>query len=196
MELELAQRKAILASQVNKWPKATRQEKSEILDAICQVTGWHRDHARKMIRRRVAGIEPGPRKAREPVVTYDQAVIDLLVRCWALLDGPTGKRLQPALPQLVTSMRDHGRLDATDQTTVEALLRMSPATIDRRLRPYRAGLIASKGISHTRPGSILKASIPIKTWAEWDHTEPGFVQIDLVGHDGGDNNGEFTGAST
>ena len=52
MELELAQRKAILASQVAKWPKATKQEKSEILDAICQVTGWHRDHARKMIRRR------------------------------------------------------------------------------------------------------------------------------------------------
>lgn len=71
-----------------------------------------------------------------------------------------------------------------------------PATIDRRLRPYRAGLVASKGMSHTRPGSMLKASIPIKTWAEWDHTEPGFVQIDLVGHDGGDNNGEFTGAST
>ena len=110
MELELAQRKAILASQVSRWPKATKQEKSEILDAICQVTGWHRDHARKMIRQRAAGVEPGPRKAREPVVTYDQAVIEVLVRCWALLDGPTGKRLQPALPQLLDSLRTHGRL--------------------------------------------------------------------------------------
>ena len=131
-----------------------------------------------MIRQRAAGVEPGPRKAREPVVTYDQAVIEVRVRCWALLDGPTGKRLQPALPQLLDSLRTHGRLDATK--TIEALLRMSPATIDRRLQPYRAGLVASKGMSHTRPGSMLKASIPMKTWAEWDHTEPGFVQIDHV----------------
>lgn len=97
MELELAQRKAILASQVTKWSKATKQEKTEILDAICQVTGWHRDHARKMIRQQVEGPGPGPRKAREPVVTYDQAVIDVLVRCWAVLDGPTGKT-SPARP--------------------------------------------------------------------------------------------------
>ena len=190
MELELAQRKAILASQVSKWPKATRAEKSEILDAICQVTGWHRDHARKMIRQRVAGIEPGPRRPREPVVTYGDDVIALLVRCWAVLDGPSGKRLQPALPQLLASLRTHGRLEATDET-VAALLRMSPATIDRRLQPYRAGLVSSTGMCHTRPGSMLKASIPLKTWAEWDNTEPGFIQINLVGHEGGDNNGQF-----
>ncbi|GAB2491731.1 DDE-type integrase/transposase/recombinase [Luteococcus sediminum] len=186
----MAQRKAILASQVAKWPKATKQEKGEILDAICQVTGWHRDHARKMIRQRVAGIEPGPRRRRDPVLTYDDDVIALLVRCWAVLDGPSGKRLHPALPQLVASLDHHGRLEAS-QETIEALLRMSPATIDRRLKPHRAGLVASRGMGHTRPGSMLKASIPMKTWAEWDNTEPGFVQIDLVGHEGGDNNGQF-----
>ncbi|MDO5617440.1 MAG: transposase family protein [Kocuria sp.] len=138
----------------------------------------------------MAGIESGPRQPREPVITYNEDVIAVLVRCWALLDGPTGKRLQPALPQLLDSLRAHDRLDASDDV-VEALLRMSPATIDRRLQPYRVGLVSSKGICHTRPGSILKASTPIKTWAEWDQTEPGFVQIDLVGHEGGDNNGVF-----
>lgn len=191
MELELAQRKAILASQVKKWPKATKQEKSEILDAICQVTGWHRDHARKMIRQQAAGQErAAQRRPREPILTYGPDVVALLVRCWALLDGPTGKRLKPALPQLLESLRHHHRIDVDDDV-VEALLRMSPATIDRRLRPYRVGLVSSKGICHTRPGSMLKASIPMKTWAQWDQTEPGFVQIDLVGHEGGDNNGEF-----
>lgn len=190
MELELTQRKAILASQVKKWPKATRQEKSEILNAICQVTGWHRDHARKMIRQRVAGQQPSPRRPREPVFTYGPDVVALLVRCWALLDGPTGKRLHPALPQLLESLRTHNRLEASEELTV-ALLQMSPATIDRRLQPYRTGLVSSKGISHTRPGSMLKTSIPVKTWAEWDQTEPGFLQIDLVGHEGGDNNGAF-----
>ncbi|MCT1460113.1 transposase family protein [Aestuariimicrobium sp. p3-SID1156] len=87
-------------------------------------------------------------------------------------------------------MRAHDQLQACGQV-VEALLQMSPATIDRRLKPYRAGLLSSCGMSHTRPGSLLKVSILMKTWAEWDNTEPGFVQIDLVGHEGGDNNGEF-----
>ena len=69
---------------------------------------------------------------------------------------------------------------------------MSAATIDRRLRPYRLGLVGNlKGRSLTRPGSLLKSSIPLKTWHEWDDTQPGFIEIDLVGHDGGDNNGHF-----
>ena len=68
---------------------------------------------------------------------------------------------------------------------------MSPATIDRRLAPHRQGLVAGKGLSHTRPGSLLKTSIPLKTWAEWNDTIPGIIQIDLVGHEGGDNNGHF-----
>lgn len=67
---------------------------------------------------------------------------------------------------------------------------MSPATIDRRLAGARTGLVAAT-ISHTRPGSMLKSSIPMKTWREWDDTIPGFLQIDLVGHEGGDNNGAF-----
>lgn len=190
MELELAQRKAVTASQTKAWSKATRTEKTAILDAVCQVTGWHRDHARKMMRRAVAGVEPGPRQPRVPVLTYGEEVIALLVRCWVVLDGPSGKRLAPALPQLLDSMRAHGRLQASDEV-VEQVLRMSAATIDRRLAPHRAGIVSSKGMSHTRPGSMLKSSIPMKTWAQWDDTIPGFVQIDLVGHEGGDNNGQF-----
>ena len=90
-----------------------------------------------MIRQRAAGVEPGPRKAREPVVTYDQAVIEVLVRCWSLLDGPTGKRLQPALPQLLDSLRTHGRLDATADhrgpvTDVTGHHRPAPAALPGR----------------------------------------------------------------
>ena len=47
------------------------------------------------------------------------------------------------------------------------------------------------GRSHTKPGSPLKSQIPIRAWADWDENEPGFVEIDLVGHEGGDNNGDF-----
>lgn len=187
----MAQRKAVLASQVRAWPKATRAEKTAILDAVTRVTGWHRDHARKVLRQAAAGQQTvRPRPPREPVVKYDQAVIDALVVCWAVLDGPAGKRLRPALPTLVPALQAHGELDCPS-SVIDALLSMSAATIDRRLRPYRVGLVAGKGRSWTKPGSLLKSQIPLKTWAEWDDTVPGFVEIDLVGHDGGDNNGQF-----
>ncbi|MDO5681390.1 MAG: DDE-type integrase/transposase/recombinase [Propionibacteriaceae bacterium] len=190
----MAERRAITKAQVLKWPKATKTEKTAILDAVCAVTGWHRDHARKAIRTAVADHAAGgprPRKRREPVRTYTDDAVALLLRCWAILDGPAGKRLHPALPDLLANLAAHGRLTPTEQALAPHVLAMSPATIDRRLAPVRVGLVASKGMSHTRPGSMLKSSIPLKTWAEWDHTTPGCLQIDLVGHEGGDNNGQF-----
>lgn len=190
----MAARKAITQAQLDKWPKATKVEKSVILDGVCGVTGWHRDHACKVIRtalaqRRAGG--PPARGRREPVLTYGQDGIDLLTRCWAVLDGPTGKRLQPALPGVLANLARHGHLDGIDPQVIALVQQMSAATIDRRLTPARIGLVAGKGISHTRPGSLLKSSIPMKTWHEWDESIPGIIQIDLVGHDGGDANGHF-----
>lgn len=70
------------------------------------------------------------------------------------------------------------------------LVRMSAATIDRRLAPERAKMM-SRGRSHTKPGILLKSQIPIRTWADWDDAVPGFVEIDLVGHEGGNSSGQF-----
>lgn len=194
MELTLAHRKAITKAQLRRWPKASKAEKSAILDAVCEVTGWHRDHARKAIRKGLVDLAAGgppPRKPREPVRVYDDVAVELLTRCWAVLDGPTGKRLHPALPEVLANLDRHGHLSDLEATVVDQVLAMSPATIDRRLAPARTGLVARKPISHTRPGSMLKSSIPMKTWHEWNDNEPGFLQIDLVGHEGGDNNGAF-----
>lgn len=191
MELTLAARKAITKAQLAKWPKATKAEKGVILDAVCAVTDWHRDHARKAIRTMLANPDPGPRRSREPLQRYDQAAVDLLTRCWAVLDGPCGKRLHRAIPDTLANLARHGHLDGLDPAVIAQVQAMSPATMDRRLSPARTGLVAGKGISHTRPGSLLKTSIPLKTWAEWNDTLPGFLQIDLVGHEGGDNNGHF-----
>src|SRR6187397_2701252 len=100
MELDLAMRRRISAAQAAKWPKATRAEKSQILDAVCATTGWHRDHARRSIRQMVdrGGASPPPRTRRPVTLTYGPVVIAALQRCWAVLDGPTGKRLHAALP--------------------------------------------------------------------------------------------------
>jgi len=100
---------------------------------------------------------------------------------------PAGKRLAPALGELVARLSRLGEL-TVDDVTAALLSQMSAATIDRRLAPDRAKMQVRR--SHTKPGSLLKDSIPIRTWAEWDEARPGFVEIDLVGHEGGNAVGE------
>ncbi|MGI8578065.1 MAG: hypothetical protein ACR2KG_09140 [Nocardioidaceae bacterium] len=182
--MTLAVRRQVTVSMVRRWSKATRAERSAMLDQLCGVNGWHRDHARKAIRQAVAadGSEPPPRRSRAPVFTYGPEVVEVLVKVWAVSDGITGKRLAPFLPDLVASLRRHGELDI-DDGLAGRLCAMSAATIDRRLAEARRGLTldGAKGRSLTKPGSLLKSQIPIRTWADWDEHRPGFLEIDLVG---------------
>lgn len=104
------------------------------------------------------------------------------------MGAPAGKRIAPFLGELVPKLRACGELDISDETAA-SLCSMSAATIDRRLVADRAKL-GIRGRSHTKPGSLLKDSIPIRTWAQWDDAVPGFVEIDLVGHEGGNAAGE------
>jgi len=72
----------------------------------------------------------------------------------------------------------------------EKLFKISAATIDRLLTDTRKRFII-KGRSTTRPGSLLKKSIPIRTFDDWDEKVPGFFEVDLVSHDGGATRGDF-----
>jgi len=105
------------------------------------------------------------------------------------LNGPAGKRLAPFMAEIVSALERCGELELTPEVR-DKLLRISAATIDRLLAPERARLRV-KGRSGTKPGSILKRQIPIRTFAEWNDARPGFCEMDLVAHDGGDGFGEF-----
>jgi hypothetical protein len=106
-------------------------------------------------------VRPG---ARRPPV-YGPEVVAALgfpERCWVAY----GQRLAPVLPDLVARLRRFEELQVSGSTG-EPLVAMSPATIDRRLAPARSALTL-RGRSHTKPGSLLKDAIKIRTWAQWD----------------------------
>jgi hypothetical protein len=186
MGLTMGQRQAVTKAIATRYRRAGKADKGKILDELCATTGWHRSHARKAL---VQALRPKlvrPRAARPP--TYGPEVVVALRFCWAVLGAPTGKRLAPVLQDLVARLRWFEELQISDATAA-LLVAMSPATIDRRLAPDRAAL-AVRGRSHTKPGSLLKDAIAIRTWAQWDDAVPGFVEIDLVGHEGGNALGE------
>jgi len=186
MGLTMSQRRAVTKTIATRYKRAGKRGKGTILDELCATTGWHRNHARKALGQALRPKVAGPRAPRAP--RYGPEVMVGLRFCWAVLGAPTGKRLAPVLAELVATLRRFGELVLTDETTA-LLVAMSAATIDRRLAGDRANMVL-RGRSHTKPGSLLKDSIPIRTWAQWDDAVPGFVEIDLVGHEGGNALGE------
>jgi hypothetical protein len=159
--------------------KARKREKGRILDEFVLVTGYHRKAAIRLLHR------DGPqrqRKQRGRRRRYGQEVVNALRNVWEASDRLCSKRLKPFLGELARVMRQHGELGINAEVEAE-LCQMSAATIDRRLRPWRR-LGGRRPLSTTRPGTLLKGSIPIRTFADWAENRPGFLEVDLVPHCG------------
>ena len=187
MGLSMAERRAVTKQMARRYVKASKGEKGAMLDELCALTGWTRRHARRALAAAVAG--PQQARARTRPRTYGPEVFEPLRLIWASLNGPAGKRLAPFMDEIIQVLERCGELQVPPEVRAK-LLQVSAATIDRLLAPERARLKV-KGRSGTKPGSILRRQIPIRTFSEWDDRRPGFCEVDLVAHDGGDPRGEF-----
>ncbi len=79
-----------------------------------------------------------------------------------------------------------------DSLTIQKLHKIPASTIDRLLKPVKEKLRIGKWRSFTKPATLLKHQIPIKTFSDWNEAAPGYLEADLVGHDGGNASGEFS----
>ena len=127
-------------------------------------------------------------KGRPRIYTYD--VFLALKKIWTVFDFICSRRLAPFMTEAVAKLEKHGELDITGDVR-KKLQKMSASTIDRLLRKEKDRFRLGKGRSGTRPGTLLKKSIPIRTFSDWDDAVPGFCECDLVAHDGGSSSGDF-----
>jgi len=165
--------------------KANKADKKQILDEFTATTGYHRKYAIKLLKH---GLKSKGYKKVGRKKIYQGEVIDALEMIWETCGRICSKRLHPFLPEMIIVLERVGELSCSPETK-ELLLCMSRSTIDRCLK--KARYASPKGISTTKPGTLLKKSIPVRTWNEWDDTKPGFMEMDLVAHCGDSAVGPF-----
>lgn len=188
MPLTLREKQSVTRELAAKYARASKKVKSLLIKQLVELAGYSRLHAARVLKRPPKLGRPRSPHGKRGLV-YGPLVIEALRKVWLILDCISGKRLAPFLAEIVPILERHGELRLDDDTR-KKLLSMSAATIDRRLAQDRRSMRV-KGRSGTKPGTLLKHNIPIKTFSEWSCTEPGFVEMDLVGHDGGNTRGDY-----
>lgn len=199
MGLTMREKRSVAALKAIGYRQARKPEKTKRLDELVALTQYTRRHARRLMSQHgkqlwlnrktklVGDVQQRPQRERARI--YDEQVVTVLIKLWKMMDYICSKRLQPALAELISALEQHNELRCERETRAK-LLQISAATIDRLLRPERRKY-ELRSRSRTRPGTLLKHQIPIRTFSDWDEQRPGFAEIDLVGHDGGHAVGDY-----
>ena len=175
-----------LASLQTRYRKANRRQRGQMLDEFVATTGYHRKYAIALLRGTLKRAERNGRRPRQPYYTLLDRLA--LLRLAALFDQIGSKRLRVALDVTLPALRANGFLQVSAEI-YRHLEQVSPATMDklRAHDPQRLG----HSRSLTKPGTLLKDQIPIRTYADWNDKRPGFFEMDLVDHSGGLAQGDF-----
>ncbi len=173
--------------------KANKIEKQKMLDEFTAATGYHRKHAIRVLKNQSQVQNHLNRKTKTYKTLYRGEVVQVLEQIWEIYGHICSKRLQPFLPEAIKVLERCKEIEFSNDTK-ELLLKISSASIDRCLRPVR--IKTPHGLSTTKPGSLLKNLIPVRTFTEWDAEQPGFMEIDLVAHCGNTTEGQYLNTLT
>jgi hypothetical protein len=183
MNMSKELKKEWLAKLLVRYASRGREGKSRMLDELCEDYEYERKYAIKLLGGVVppgsGRVHPGPEKIYGEIKTVVEYI-------WLKAEQPCGKRLVPILRQWLPFYElRHGRLAHGQRQLIG---QVSAATLDRLLAPARAQYW--KGRCGTKPGSLLRSQIPIRT-GTWDLTQPGYLEADSVAHCGGSMAGDF-----
>ena len=170
-----------------RYKNATRREKTTILNEFCATCGCHRKHAIRVLKRFKRFTKPKAKRRGKPPTYQNEAIRKPLKEIWLAANLPCSKRLK-----VILSLWLSGYVELFGQllpNVTNTLLRISPATIDRLLKPIRIHY-TKRGRSTTKPGTLLRKKIPIKT-NQWDESLPGFLEADTVAHCGESTSGMY-----
>jgi len=165
-------------STLRRYSTASKREKGIILEEFCKTTGYHRKAAIRLLRHPCKATHH-PR-GRPP--EYKPELIQPLKLLWELSGNLCSKLLVPLLPALIAALERHQELKLPPQVH-QQLVQMSPATVDRLLRPCRHNPL-HRPYTQSRSISALRSQVPIRTFGEWQNVSPGSLQADLVAHCG------------
>ena len=186
MSLTVTERQAVIKELSKKYRKASKKGKTKIIDNLISLTKYNRCYARYVLR----NYKHNPKKKKRiGKKVYGKEFLNVLKKVWYIYDNICGKRLAPFMFEAISALERHGEIKINKEIK-QQLLAVSAATIDRLLDKERKKYLLGRK-SKTKPGTLLKSQIPIRTFSDWDENEAGFTEIDLVGHEGGNSSGQF-----
>jgi hypothetical protein len=159
---------------------ASKKEKGMILDEFVKTTGYGRKYAIALLNGKRDYVKHAVRRPRSTV--YGPGLIPPLLLLFDLFDGMCSKLLRAAMNTELPKLYKAGFIQVSPEI-YRKLMDISPSSIDRLLAGRRSQLRKSKRF--TKPGTLLKHQIPVRTWADWNEDRPGFCEMDLVDHSGG-----------
>jgi hypothetical protein len=188
--MSLSAKREALARIHGRYQRAGRPHKSRILAEFCATCGYHPKSALRLLNQ---PLRTAPPKRSGPKIIYEPAeVLPVLKRVWLASDQLCSKLLKAALPEWLEHYER--RSAPLGEAFKKKLLKISPAQIDRLLRPSRVEH-PKQGICATRPGTILRHAVPTRGGPP-DTSKPGSVEADTVAHCDDSTEGDYVNSLT
>jgi hypothetical protein len=202
VRLSLNTRHDILKKKALEYKRADKKEKGRILTDVLELTEYNRKYVITILNgycrvlytvingKRVEIRAQKKKQKRKRRKIYNAEVFDVLKRLWYIFDCICGKRLVYMIRAMLVSLIQRKEIICS-KIVREKLLAISASQADRVLAQERKAM-QIRGISHTRSRTMVKYQIPIRRSGEWQEaSRPGYLAMDLVGHEGGNARGDF-----